>query len=463
MKIKTCLILLVLTVNLYANKIVIVEGTITNPNNKIVRIEYNHTLLDKKKIYYDKIDDNGNFRIEFNMDYPQDVELKYGKDYLTLYLHPGDSTFLSFKTNDIKNSIIIHGDNAQMNIQLQNLINGYRKLLISQKFDEKDNKLDPAEYKLFIKQFLSQTDSLVQSLNTGEEISEWMKNYALYDCLEELFDNGRDNKIPYSDSYFNFIEQYETNTSSGLNCTKYSDFINVYFYYQCFKINLFEDLKQYYIDKDYYAILKAFFDNFQENTNFTTKCVLTRQLYYYIGKSVNSVDSISKDYFSVLGNEMMCEIIIREIENYKTQKKKLFTLEELSNHEFIGTIFSDIRKKHLGKTIYIDGWQSCPYNYKRFPYAEKLRSELKNKEIAFVYICTPDNDDLWQENIMKYKIDGDNYKLSDDQKIVLYSLFNYEHGTYNMIINKNGVIIDPDADDPNSETIKQQLLTIIEQ
>ena len=104
-----------------------------------------------------------------------------------------------------------------------------------------------------------------------------------------------------------------------------------------------------------------------------------------------------------------------------------------------------------------------PYNYKRFPYAEKLRSELKNKEIAFVYICTPDNDDLWQENIMKYKIDGDNYKLSDDQKIVLYSLFNYEHGTYNMIINKNGVIIDPDADDPNSETIKQQLLTIIEQ
>ena len=112
---------------------------------------------------------------------------------------------------------------------------------------------------------------------------------------------------------------------------------------------------------------------------------------------------------------------------------------------------------------YAHRWQPCHHNYKWFPYAEELRSELKNKEIAFVYICTPGKDDLWQKNIMKYNIDGDNYKLTEDQKIVLYFLLNYEHGTYNIIINKNGVIVDSDADDPNSGTIKQQLLTISEQ
>ena len=112
-----------------------------------------------------------------------------------------------------------------MNIQLQNLINGYRKLLISQKFDEKDNKLDPAEYKLFIKQFLSLTDSLITSLIAEDEISGWMRTYALYDCTEELFDYGHDNKYSYDDSYYNFINESASDMSSNLNCTKYSDFI----------------------------------------------------------------------------------------------------------------------------------------------------------------------------------------------------------------------------------------------
>jgi len=450
-------------VKAYANESTIIVGKIVNPDNKIVAIEYNHTLLDNSKTYYDKMDDNGNFRIEFNMDYPQDVKLIYGKDRLSLYLHPGDSTFISFKTNNIKNSIVIQGDNAKENIQLMNFQNGYAQLIKSERRREQATKLDSAEYILFNNRLFLMTDSLIISLNAGQEISGWMRNYAKFDYMEELYDYGKDHKYPYDDLYYNFFNESTTNLKSNLNCTQYSEFIGMYYYYRYDILNLYEQLKEYYKIADCYSVLLTILENFQDSLNFKTKCALAKELYFNIRIDVNSVDSISEKYFKVISNDMIFSIVSREIENYKTQKRKLYTLEELSKEDFIGDIFSEIKQKHLGKTIYIDGWQSCHNNYKRFPDAEKLRTELKDKEIAFVYLCTPDDNDFWIKNIEKYKIEGDNYLLSEDQKIVLYNLFNYESGTYNMIINKEGELVNIDANDPNSPNIKQELLEVIEQ
>ena len=61
------------------------------------------------------------------------------------------------------------------------------------------------------------------------------------------------------------------------------------------------------------------------------------------------------------------------------------------------TTFSNVLKKNKGKWLYVDFWASwCIPCRETMPASVKLNEELKNENIAFIYIGLNDNKENWK-------------------------------------------------------------------
>ncbi len=119
--------------------------------------------------------------------------------------------------------------------------------------------------------------------------------------------------------------------------------------------------------------------------------------------------------------------------------------------------------KYKGKVVYVDFWASwCGPCRREFPFSKKMHESLSEKEkknIVFLYISIDDDPEAWKKAVKSLELDefenGHSMGGFASEVVQQYRITGIPRY---MIIDKNGVIVKPDANRPsNPETITELL------
>ena len=124
------------------------------------------------------------------------------------------------------------------------------------------------------------------------------------------------------------------------------------------------------------------------------------------------------------------------------------------------SVFAAILKKYSGKAIYVDFWATwCGPCLRGIEEIAPLKKELKDENIAFVYITDPSSPEETYKKMIP-GIPGEHYKLSKDE-------WNYIAGKYSisgipryMLADKDGNIVNDSFHGDSNASIKTELLKL---
>jgi len=112
----------------------------------------------------------------------------------------------------------------------------------------------------------------------------------------------------------------------------------------------------------------------------------------------------------------------------------------LSNLEGTPVAFSEILKKHNGKTTVIEIWASwCSDCVKAMPKFKELQAS--NPNVDYVFLSMDKTVEKWKSGIEKYELVGDHYLVADGMKGVFGKAVDVDWIPRYIIIDKNGKIL----------------------
>lgn len=176
--------------------------------------------------------------------------------------------------------------------------------------------------------------------------------------------------------------------------------------------------------------------------------------------------------FDSIGKNTNC-IAVVEAEKDKYQKKKAMLGAPL-HADFLSTIVYDTANNELTlkevfansaqKVLYLDIWSlGCGPCRMAMPHSKKLKEELKEESIEFIYL-TVDNysDELWNEVFEVSLTQNNHYRFAKGFSAKMLKLFNTMAVPTYMIIDKQGHLVSYKADRPlkngfsfNEELVEQ--------
>ena len=118
--------------------------------------------------------------------------------------------------------------------------------------------------------------------------------------------------------------------------------------------------------------------------------------------------------------------------------------------------FEDILEENKGKFVYVNSWASwCQPCIERLKEYESFITAYKNDEVAFVNISVEKDVETWRKNSAKYKaaLQENNFLLKNYYSSQLIKE-NFIHFVPRyLLFDKEGILIDNDAPDPNDKTL----------
>ncbi len=94
------------------------------------------------------------------------------------------------------------------------------------------------------------------------------------------------------------------------------------------------------------------------------------------------------------------------------------------------------------------------------PHSKQLAEELKNENVVFVYINVNDDKQKWNDYFSKEKREGLYLFADEQQSAKLRSDYNFNGIPHYALIDKNGRIIDADAERPSGKAQQEILETL---
>jgi thiol-disulfide isomerase/thioredoxin len=453
---------------------VIVAGKVINPAPDLqkIRIAINRFGFSQESMSSD-IDDSGQFVFKFDSYVPAEVWVIYKRNFLVL-VRPGDSIYVEFdgsKNNrpEIINSIKFSGDATKMNQDAAAFLEMYFKRRVHSSIRNQ------ARDKLSFDQYIHFEDSLRQDLltvynefvnayNPDEELKRWAYNHTENDYYYALarypsFYNRKHNLNPNDFdipiTYYDFFKQrLPIEKSDLMGGYELSGFVNRFHYHYAFTNIRYEYLQNKEktgvtidtksgLDSLYvYGLIKHTPDTLLR------QMVLTEFFHQKLEKS--DID-IFEEYQDVIEKYIQEPFLIKPLtEQYNDLKEKienpvlasntiLNKLEGTSVNELVDTIL----EHNKGKVIYIDCWGTwCAPCLSEFPHSNELMKKLKNKKVAFVYLCIDSEEKNWKAQLSIHELGGQHYLLDKAQSSDLRNTFEISGVPFYVLIDKKGNIIE---------------------
>ncbi len=136
--------------------------------------------------------------------------------------------------------------------------------------------------------------------------------------------------------------------------------------------------------------------------------------------------------------------------------KKGFTVNEVPTTE-ADQLFEGMMMKYRGKVVYVDFWATwCGPCRSGIEQIKPLKEELANKNVVFVYITNQTSPQQTWENMIP-DIKGEHFRVSPDEWNYLSGKFNISGIPHTVLVDKEGVILNPHLGYMDNQSLKNML------
>lgn len=201
----------------------------------------------------------------------------------------------------------------------------------------------------------------------------------------------------------------------------------------------------------------------------TRENVLVQEIFYNLTFRDLDAPKFIDSLFNISTDPNCIKVVAREIAIRNAKKAMIGAplhqeiLEtQLHNSNENALTIADLVEKNKGKVIYLDIWSlGCGPCRMIMPRSKKLKEELKDQNIEFIYATVDGKSDkLWPEVFKVSLTEKNHYRFDNKFDSKLHkSLSLIAVPTY-LIIDKEGKLISYDAGRPGSPKLKEQLISL---
>ncbi len=435
---------------------------------KTVKVTYYNNTIEELEQVADSshIKADGSFYLKFGWNKFNNAKLEMDEQYTNIFLEPKDNLGVNVDYKNFDSTIIYSGKGAANN--------NYKAKEMFKKFVERPHKYneipDPIMFRRFIDS-LQQDEKDFFAKNYSPEMSkEFVHQIKLdaqyrYVYVLGLLNVGynRETKTFYNkhlpESYYSYLKAIDLTDETALDNGNYTLAVENYIahYNPLHDTNLVSK-KLPELEQEEKSV--GFFYNYQKQLLKGKIRAYFETKFLKDGLSKVAVDKHFTDLlwndFKQINTDPFYEVIIKSTLEKLQQLKKGMPAPDFN---LLAADGKNILLKNLkGKLIYIDFWATwCAPCMAEMPHSKQLAEELKNENVQFVYINVNDDKQKWSDYFAKEKRDGLYLFADEPQSAKLRSDYNFNGIPHYALIDKNGKIIDADAERPSGKA-KQEIL-----
>lgn len=458
---------------------VIITGSISNKRNvkNIVTAYVRDILSGKQSIYVGLVDSLGDFQIEFDQYYSQDIMLRYDHDAFSILVHPSDSIHIAFDANlisdkeELSKTIQFSGDGAEINYKLIVYQSEVSRISIPwEKYCQYVKEKSAKEFEVLLDSLKSVKKAVMNDFIKDHDPSRELKTWMHYDIIMDY--NIELSRYPYQHAKFNKLDY------NSVVSLSFYDFMNCSFPHEALinsksgrfvnsswqRINaimhengdvLFSDgiigfFMQFQSGYSYGSMSKAKIKTILDNTDdeLLKEINIANELYKMLERrEVDEFESqlslFNKSVKKPFLREPLINKYLKTKQHFETPKQEVNTVLKLAKGTPANKLLNKIIEDHKGKVIYLDIWATwCGPCRKEMPNSQKLEKKLNDDNVAFVYLCIDSKEDQWKAIISEMSLGGNHYFATSDQISFVKKMFEINGIPEYVLIDPKGNIIE---------------------
>lgn len=431
----------------------IISGNIKNmevyPNTKEVSIQIGD-FGEGKIVYRDSIKSDGRYKIEFDLQIPQDI---YVEPFVgRIIAHPGDTIQIDIDFKDFGN-IKFSGNRIKTNQDLNSYLNSnYSVGNYKNPYSENGT---PESYTINCDSVktkkLEKWKQYIIDKNPNQEVIKWTYDYINIEYYKALF------YFPFSDSPIK-KKSSDRNPSASYYC--FIDSVSALFDNATINTDAYSLLGPYIItlikqniigiSNDLDSIDTIVISKIsQSSLSNVFKQLLIGDIFYQRLKENNTeflesnrvfVDSMIQEQFIKVPLELFYHKIKTEMENPQIVSDAIFSrMYNTSGKRILDSIIKD----NKGKVIYIDFWGTwCGPCIAEFPNSKNMIQKYIGKDVTFVFICLGSDEKKAKSIFTEFQLKGNNYYCTDEQGDAILKGLGIKSLPYYILIDRQGYITD---------------------
>ena len=433
-----------------------ISGKLENPESPFIIVSHEYLEIVK-----DSVQADGSFSLTFDYEETGMYSVLNGDLRFSIYLNPGDSIFITGDSKEFDQTFTASGDMAKENVYLSKKNNfmfegglyDYYVLMALKKeayFTKKDSIISIA--KTFF-------DELKSTEGIDSSFLSWEESYFSYQdiFMDQHYPmyHAMANNIPEDSVDFSLKELNKKVESLPLDRVEHLS-IGFYVYLIERRIGILanEIMKA---DSSIISHEKASWIA----TDSLIKVPEIGDYFKYAGLKSN-LEYRGPIYVEEMYNKFLAENTtpkyVDKLEKLKAKWEPISPGKEVPDFSFVDMEGNAVKLSDLkGNLVYIDIWATwCGPCIEEHPNWDKVKSEYKDKPVAFLTVSIDDTREPWEKMVKNKKMEGLQWLVPNARKSEIVKLFMVNSIPRFLLLDKEGKIIDPSAERP-SGNIREML------